>query len=60
MSVCATAMYLFVILLVVIGYIYLERKKKYETFWKYIYAIPGPAYYPIVGNTQGFSKNAGK
>lgn len=51
--------YLFVVVFLLIGYIYLDQKRKYENFWKYIYALPGPDYYPIIGNTGGIMLDQG-
>lgn len=53
-------MFFTVVLLVVIFIIYWYRKQKSNEFWKHLLAIPGPPTYPIVGNTQGISKTAGK
>lgn len=48
------------VLLLFLTYYWYERKRKYETYWKYIYAIPGEPYNPILGNTQGYGKTAGR
>lgn len=54
---CQTYVLIFVV--VIVGKFFYECGKRYESFWKHIYAIPGPDYFPIIGNTDSLNKDPG-
>lgn len=52
--------YLLSVLLLLVGYFAYQNKKKYDSFWKHIYAIPGPDTLPIIGNLTSLPTDPGK
>lgn len=51
--------YLVGLIFILFCYFLYDQKKKYERFWKYIYAIPGPKGYPLIGSVRGLTSDPG-